>query len=332
MRFGDIDPDFPVAGQDNESEGFRVNFSAIYDSLEYTDGALATLADTTLKTGVTNDVNFGTLENVRLVNHYENTFRSGSAVTGNQTISYLEGSLCSLVLGQPTTGSSINLSIEDFPAAATGEDGRFAKIRVELTSNVNDVVRTVTFTTPGAGGIKYDGQWPLVITTSSTSNPVVVEFWSWNGGATVYAKYIGVFGEAVRTSTFENLATKGNATFGNSVTSDVTTFNSVLQLPITTGTDRNNIVMSAGMVIYNASTNSMEICKARVDSGSYVNPIAAYDMVAGQRYVIISVGGTDFIALGASANAIGVSFTASGAGANIISAGTVRELVWTTVG
>ena len=321
MRYGDIDPDFPVAGQDNESEGFRVNFAAIQDSLEYTNDQLNTLVDVTLKTGINNDVNFGTLENARLLNQYEATFVSGSAVTGSQTISYLSGSYYKLVLGNT---NPITLTIDDFPVTASGEDGRFAKIRVELTSQ-NNVARTVVFAPGGTNPIRYDGQFPSTVVVSSATEPVIIEFWSANGGQTIYAKYLGVFSETARTSTFENVVANGNVTLGNDAISDVTTFKSVIQYPVVLSNQINDITKSAGMMLYDAQANNFYACKATGDS------IAAYNIITGTRYVIVTVGDTDFTAIGASSNSIGVSFTATGVGVNQVGAGTVKQLAWVVV-
>jgi hypothetical protein len=68
MRNLDIDQDFPVAGQDNESQGFRDNFDAIKESLTYADETLNDLIDTTVKLGVRNQFQIeGTLETVKLL-------------------------------------------------------------------------------------------------------------------------------------------------------------------------------------------------------------------------------------------------------------------------
>jgi hypothetical protein len=84
MRNLDIDQDFPVAGQDNESQGFRDNFSAIKDSLTYLDDELfktGGLTETTVKLGERNEFDINaSLETVKLLGTSEATVKSGQAI------------------------------------------------------------------------------------------------------------------------------------------------------------------------------------------------------------------------------------------------------------
>jgi hypothetical protein len=271
MRPQDIDETFPVAGQDNESAGFRDNFTAIKDSLEYTNDQLNTLTDTTVKLSDRNlfDSN-ATLETILLVAHSEKTMAASQAIVNpiGQEISYENGAYHSIVLGTPTSGSSINLTITGFPAVA-GEEGRYARIRLDakLITNSTPAVR-LEFSP--SQNIIYDGGWPTTLTVSSYQNPVSVEFWSYDSGETIFAKYLGVYGEATRNTVVENLIINGNSTMGNSSANDVITFTGIPKLPklnnsaLTAITATN--VNKVGMIIYNTDNNKVQVFSVTGDN------------------------------------------------------------------
>lgn len=196
-KWQEIDQDFPVAGQDNESQGFRDNFSAIKDTLEYAEDEIISLQETTTKLDIRNEFSLdATLETVKLVAHAEQTFRPGQAIVGNQEISYSTGSYHSLIVGNPSGGgNTITLSLSDFPIPSGNEDGRYARMRIDAV--LGQAIPTAKFLqfTNSTGDIYYSNNWPTVITVSSQSNPVVMEFWSYDGGTNIYAAYMGVFGD-----------------------------------------------------------------------------------------------------------------------------------------
>ena len=262
MRPQDIDETFPVAGQDNESAGFRDNFTAIKDSLEYTNDQINTLTDTTVKLSDRNlfDSN-ATLETILLVGHSEKTMASSQGIISDQEVNYENGAYHSVVLGGDTPGRVINLTISGFPAPA-GEEGRYAKIRLDVKLASISTPAVILDFSPSQD-IKKDGGWPTVLTISSYLNPVSLEFWSYDGGDTIFAKYLGIYGETTRNTTVENLIVSGNATMGNSSVNDVITFTGIPKLP---KLDNNALTSIAGtnasklgMIIYNTDNNKVQV-------------------------------------------------------------------------
>ena len=76
------------------------------------------------------------------------------------------------------------------------ERDHLAKMTVIMTGN--DTPKTVTFNVEGGGTIKYDNNYPRVdgvatATVDSSENPIVIDFWTYNQGNTVYAEYRGRF-------------------------------------------------------------------------------------------------------------------------------------------
>jgi hypothetical protein len=309
MRNLDIDQDFPVAGQDNESQGFRDNFDAIKESLTYINEKIfetGGLDETTVKLGERNEFDINaSLETVKFLATSEATVKSGQAIvlTSGQELNYQAGSYHSIILT-----SSTSLDIVGFPQPDGTEDGRFAKMRLDAivspynsttagsfvantvytivslgttdfmalgaVSNTVGIVfkstgigsgtgtakaaRELSFTNSVAGGvIKYQGAWPAVLYVTSETNPVAVEFWSYDGGETVYAQYIGRFGDTVRDTAVENLTVNGNAALGNAVT-DKIVFNGIPKLPLVDGVTLSGLTPEVGMIIFNTTTKRVQ--------------------------------------------------------------------------
>jgi hypothetical protein len=308
MKFTDIDQDFPVAGQDNESAGFRDNFSAIKESLNYTDSTLTTLKETTVKLGVSNQfTKDASLETVKFVGCSEATVKSGSAIVASsgQELNYSSGSYHSIVLTNSTT-----LDIVGFPLPSDTEDGRYAKLKLEAVLSPFSVItagsfvvgrtytiralgttdftaigaisntigitfkatgvgtgngtakeaRTLAFAnTAPAGTIKYSGEWPSTLFVTSETTPVVVEFWSYDGGVTIYARYLGQYGNnnSVRAAQFEGLTVNGNTILGDAET-DKVVFKGIPQLPVLSGVTIGALTGQTGMMVFNTTTGRVQ--------------------------------------------------------------------------
>ncbi len=336
-KWQEIDQDFPVAGQDNESQGFRDNFSAIKETLEYAEDEILTLQETTAKLDIRNEFSIGaTLETVKLVAHAEQTFRPGQAIVGNQEISYETGSYHSLIIGNPSGGgNTITLNLAGFPIPSGNEDGRYARMRVDVVLGQAITTARVLQFANTAGDMYFDSRWPATVSVSSQSNPVVLEFWSYDGGQNIYAKYLGVFGDSSRDTKFENISVIGNAVLGDALT-DTVTFNAIPKIPTVNGTTLPSIaVTQVGMMVYNIDANAVLTCKRQ----STLIPVIEQDIVQiqkGARYVIVEIGGTDFTLVGSPNNTIGTVFNADWTGATPPLAfggiGRVAGIEWVSIG
>jgi hypothetical protein len=189
-----IDEEFPVAGVDNDSQGFRDNFRIIKDSLAATKAELEDLqVKTLLKSALTdteldNNMAGTSLVSVNLDQHTESVTAVGS-VGNNQNISFLNGHYQTV----SATGD-ITLTLSDWPTEG------YAKVTVALNSD-NTSTRTITFVGEGTAAFKKvttegwtaHSATQVQAITSSDLNPTIVEFWTVNGGNTIFAKYLGVY-------------------------------------------------------------------------------------------------------------------------------------------
>jgi hypothetical protein len=182
----DIDAEYPVAGQDNDSQGFRDNFSTIKDNFVAAKSEIETLQSETAKINDNNDFSENVISNAGLENVWHETSLLGGVDADSQILNFGDGSFQSF-----TTARSVAIQFDGWPAS-----GKYARMRISVRSNSDGDSRTVTF---GGATIKYsegffDGTDTFVpLTVDSISNPKVVDVWTTDGGVSLYVEYVGEF-------------------------------------------------------------------------------------------------------------------------------------------
>jgi len=174
----DIDGTYPVAGQDNNSQGFRDNFTNTKTNFQYAANEITDLqSKAVLKAALTgtaldNDMAGSPLSNANISDFSAVAVILGS-LTGSVTINYATGHYQTV-----TTGSSISLAFTNFPAA-----GNFGIVRVQIT--VSNTAYTVTL--PAAvsvGTANLQGYSSNVITYNRTGT-YTYDFTTSDGGTTI---------------------------------------------------------------------------------------------------------------------------------------------------
>ena len=175
-----IDGAYPVAGQDNNSQGFRDNFTNTATNFQYAADEISDLqAKAVLKSalvGTTLDNNMGgsVLSNAQLQDMSETVVALGT-VAGSTTINYALGSVQTL-----TTNGAVTLAFSNFPAAGTA-----GTVRVQVT--VANVIHTLVLpaaVTVNARGIQGLNTSTGVISFAATG-VYTFEFTTSNGGTTI---------------------------------------------------------------------------------------------------------------------------------------------------
>ena len=180
-----IDEAFPVAGVDNESQGFRDNFDLIKTALTVANAEITDLQDTTAKINADNAFAGNQISNADLLTVTEKTVVKGQYAAGTTpNVQYLEGSYqVSSIIDDKTfliswkTGSSVSL-----------ENNRYAKMIIHVTCNTS---HTLDFVVEGGGDVFYDTNDTVPYTIGAS--PVIIELWTYNGGNTMYVKKKGEF-------------------------------------------------------------------------------------------------------------------------------------------
>lgn len=173
-----IDGAYPVAGQDNNSQGFRDNFTNIKVNFQYAEDEINDLQNNVvLKAALTggsvnNDMSGGTIYNVNL-NDVSTTRTILSTGSGTVTVNFASSGYQTI-----STSGSVTLAFTNFPAA-----GYYGEVIVAIT--VNSTAHTVTLpaaVTQGTTGIQ--GLSSSTITFAATGT-YVFSFGSSDGGSTI---------------------------------------------------------------------------------------------------------------------------------------------------
>lgn len=173
-----IDGAYPVAGQDNNSQGFRDNFTNTKTNFEYAAAEITDLQNkVVLKTALTgtvldNNMAGSVLSNAQLQNMSETKVILGT-VSGSQTINYAAGPYYTL-----TTAGSVSLSFTNLPTAGTV--GRW-RVQIAVTNT------SYTLTLPAAvtvGISNVQGLASNIITFNKTGT-YEYEFETSDAGSTV---------------------------------------------------------------------------------------------------------------------------------------------------
>jgi len=195
INSADVDALYPIAGQDNDSQGFRDNFSTIKNSLSTAASEITALQDKTAGVAASAIVESGStvggdwngfyIQDANFRANVEEVYVIGN-VTSNQNINWTNGHYQTV-----QAGNDITLTLTDWPTS-----GKLGKMRLAITSDGDSRVVTI-----GATGMRNDGAtgWTstnstsVTVTASSNTNPHILEFWTTDAGLVVYANYVGNF-------------------------------------------------------------------------------------------------------------------------------------------
>jgi hypothetical protein len=173
-----IDTTYPVAGQDNDSQGFRDNFTNIKTNFTYAETEIEDLqSKVVLKSalsGTTLDNDFaGAVITAAKMTDMRLTKTAKGTVSGTVTIDIEEGGYQTV-----TTAGNITLAFSNWPAA-----GAFSAVRVSVT--VASASHTVTL--PAAASVGAEGITGLSssVITFPEAGTFDFEFSTDDGGTTI---------------------------------------------------------------------------------------------------------------------------------------------------
>lgn len=176
-----IDGTYPVAGQDNNSQGFRDNFTNTKTNFQYASDEISDLqSNAILKsalagTTLDNDM-LGSLVYNGVVADFGLTRVALGSVSGSQTINYASGHFHTL-----TTGGSVSLGFSNFPAAGT-TGIVFVQVTVATSTSY-------TLTLPSSVSVNAQGIQGLNPSTNVITFPALgtylFQFITSDGGTTI---------------------------------------------------------------------------------------------------------------------------------------------------
>ena len=228
-----IDGTYPIAGQDNNSQGFRTNFTNTQTNFEYAAQEITALQNNAIlkatipNVTVDNNMNGSLLYNAQTQQMTETAISLGT-VTTTATINFAAAPYYTL-----TTGGSITLAFTNLPASGVFATWSVA-ITVASTAHTVTLPSAVTVNNRGIRGLNYSTN----VMTFTATGTYTFEFSTSNGGTTITInednKLLQAFnasseslasaGAASLLTTASYFTTNGTATLADGVGGQIKTF------------------------------------------------------------------------------------------------------------
>jgi hypothetical protein len=264
-----IDADFPVAGQDNDSQGFRDNFRIVKDGLATATSEITVLEQNTAKLNEDNDFGGSTLIDNAKTNRLQGIVYA-STVGGSGDIDYQNGEYHKFTI----TGNS-GLSFLNWPGSPSEQV--YAKIKIELVGG--PTAYTVQFLTSGGDNIQFlGGGQPSVVTEVNRS--ILIDAWTVDGGTSTFLQVIGyadaefTFGDL---NDIANVVITGTPTNGQVLKYDTVTSKWI------NGADANTItsINDIGDVVITGTPTDGQVLKYETATDKWINATLAYSNLSG---------------------------------------------------
>jgi hypothetical protein len=200
-----INSAYPVAGQDNDSQGFRDNFSTIKKALTSATNWTGDLQTRTAKVigddgaATTNVFNYSTIENAIFRNNSEYAkggqgnlaFVLDPVTQSTYNVNYQDGNYQVL-------GISTNTTLLVSNTGSNWPDQGFSQMRLQIIPQATSwsagtsTKMTITFSNPGGGTLfKEPNQAYSYTSTFAVSS--IWDVWSADNGNNVFVKFVGTF-------------------------------------------------------------------------------------------------------------------------------------------
>lgn len=199
INTNNIDEKYPVAGVDNDTEGFRTNFSEIKQNINTTKAEIDDILANTPRTDSESDFNGSSIIDANFIESTSLVYINGSKDSDFE-VDFKNGHYQTIDIR-----GNITVTLKNWP-----EEERYAYIRLSIVNSGSQSFE-VTWLTEQSGHIKknqgqtlqlYDstdglnakvGAFPDPFVVSPTSNEHILEFWTVDNGVTVFANYVGQF-------------------------------------------------------------------------------------------------------------------------------------------
>tara|TARA_B110000977_G_scaffold38333_1_gene51544 strand:- start:1835 stop:2440 length:606 start_codon:yes stop_codon:yes gene_type:complete len=191
-----INSDFPIAGQDNDSQGFRDNFTTIKANFVAAKAEIEAIQTNGAVKNADNNFLGNSIINADLKNTTETAYVAGATINTSQNINLDNGAYQEF-----TVGADITLTFANWSSTLA----RTGRIRLHIKSDQaisSTTCRTITFASNAGGGtVKTNTNWPTGDLTAVIGAPgaaesskyYAFEFTSYDSGATVWAEYLGIY-------------------------------------------------------------------------------------------------------------------------------------------
>jgi len=176
---GNIDGTFPIAGQDNSSQGFRDNFSAVKNNFTEAKAEIEDLQSNKASTNANTSFNDYIVTRATLKDYAETVYAHGTT-GGSITLNHENGNYQTL-----TTNAAVALAFGNLPGAGT-----LGRIIMDITYGNAAHTLTVTAAVLAADNVTGFNAGTNIITVT-TAGRYLCEFITPDGGSTVLMHQLG---------------------------------------------------------------------------------------------------------------------------------------------
>lgn len=180
-----IDATYPVAGQDNDSQGFRDNFSQIKTQLGTASTEITALQANRATTNATTDFNGHDIKRANLQDWGQKIVAKGS-VSGSVSCDFEDGNVVTL-----TTSGNTTLTFTNFPKEDDDTTNTYATMKIFATKGTSTDTITlsgvsipVSLESPDSSTLGQQEMFP------QRKSTFVFEVFSVDGGTTKYATQV----------------------------------------------------------------------------------------------------------------------------------------------
>ena len=193
INYASINENFPVAGQDNDTQVFRDNFDTIKNSLSTAKTEVADLLDNAARKDEDNDFGENRIVNAIFRNVKGLKYSPAGVITAaegessvNTEINFLNG-----MYQIYRFGTNANINFQEFSIT------NHSKLTLEIYGDGN--ARTLTFITTGGTAVKKNSSvsWGgtssiPTLTVTSAINPIILEVWQHDSNR-LFLNFLGQF-------------------------------------------------------------------------------------------------------------------------------------------
>lgn len=185
-----INENFPVAGQDNDTQVFRDNFDTIKQSLASAKEEVTDLQTNTAKLNLDNDFELNKIQRALLQNNRTQKFDGGTISASPTTIDYENGNYQIFRVAANITMDFLNFPGDPVFTSETTPIG-MGKTTLELYNSGSEN-HTISFITSGGTVFKKDATFPALLTLDSNTDPHIIEVWR-HSVDKIFLRYLGQY-------------------------------------------------------------------------------------------------------------------------------------------
>lgn len=185
-----IDATYPVAGIDNDSQGFRDNFNSIKTNLTTAGSEITALQANRARTDADNNHVGNEIQDAELLQVTEKFNNSNQTLTGDHEVDYRDAHVHQFNATAPA-GNIMTVSFVGWPT------NRYAKLRVIMS--VSSGVSTNITLSPGNGtglndnNTAWVGGNNILTHTGAIGQKIIVDVFTYDTGNNLFFNYVGSF-------------------------------------------------------------------------------------------------------------------------------------------